>query len=340
MTRICREIYTQRLQCDFRTKQKLQTLRLRMTAAKWIVSIIGCNLIFSTLYIEYSFVKHYITAKNVPFRKILFYPALVMFIFCSCALASIVFQVISDGLVISQTLSGSFYGLQYYTLLFVSIIRINIVFKDTQFQLAKCTVNTYKCIFCTLFVQLLAIAPIQVIFQEAPIIILIFIALILLGALGTNISLSVLFVYKLIKVNKNEHTQKNNGYLIDTITKNTILTVTSNAVTILVILGLILRSMVSDDVDWVFVMNVLLQFLDVYTNFICIAFTFRHFSTSYNRVCGLCDSKCKKCCSSMYTSQTLAEMQDIQIKHDPIEKSESPGSSPASSEQDMIEMTI
>mmetsp|Transcript_76677 Transcript_76677/g.68736 ORF Transcript_76677/g.68736 Transcript_76677/m.68736 type:complete len:102 (+) Transcript_76677:2-307(+) len=101
----------------------------------------------------------------------------------------------------------------------------------------------------------------------------------------------------------------------------------------MVILGLVFSSVVPDhNVYWIFSINVLVQFLDVYTNFICIAFTFRNFIPWYNRVCGLCDNKCKQCCSSMFMSESLAGM------HDQIEMSDSPGSS--GSDEDNIEITI
>ena len=161
--------------------------------------------------------------------------------------------------------------------------------------------------------------------------------MILIGALVVNISLSSLFVYKLIQVIKDEDTTRNNGRLLDIITKNTILTLISNSATLLVIVGIIVNSIIPNHGSyWIFSMNVLVQFLDVYTNFICIAFTFKCFISWYNGVCGKLDYKCKKCCSMMFMSESLAAMQNAPSRSREIEMTVS---SPSSEKHD-IEMAI
>ena len=301
---------------DQDVKQKKKNLTLTqpllpaMLVAKYILIVIGAILIITTLYLEYLFIQQYVTTtKAAPLRRILFYPAIIMFIFCTCAISSILFQVASDGLLISQTLSGSFYGLQYYLLLFVLFIRLYLVFKNTKFELSKTTINIYKFVFILSVLLIISIAPIQIFLAHAPIIILSSQALMLLLAIVLNVSLSILFIYKLVQVNKDQDV-RNNGNLLDIITKNTILTVISNCATILVILGMVLSIIVPDhNVYWVFTVNVLVQYMDVYTNFICIALTFRCFISFYGNICGLLDRKCKGMCSNAFAEKTMMQMQ-------------------------------
>ena len=246
-------------------------------------------------------------ANKTKLSLVLFIAAVVHFTFCILASLSVLSQVVFRGAMITQILSGTFYGLQMYGLLIVLIIRMYDIFQDTQFKLSQCTITLYKLLFALAFIMITFIVP--VILTTNPQLIWTIFAFMLVVAIIMNLSLSFMFIYKLMKFNKhcqsyavhNHRNDKNHmnpydGALFPVITKNTILAVISNMMTLLVIGGFLISLFANDPDNYIiFGINVIVQELDCYTNFVCIALTFQCFEDTYQRFCGCLDRRFRKC---------------------------------------------
>lgn len=264
---------------------------------KIVLIFTSTALITSSLWFLYRFIRKYFTEKSKPIRRILFIPAVIHFIFCIGAKLSVLSQVIWKGMIITQIFSGAFYGLQLYVLLIVLILRLYLIFKDTKFRLSQCTLNIYKALFLLTAIMLLFIIPV-ILTLNSNLIWTIF-TLMLMVSILMNLSLSGMFVYKLTKIKQDNDDQ--NISLLNIITKNTILTIISNTMTLFVIGGFILSLFIDTDNDnnpkyWIFAINVLCQELDCYTNFVCIALSFQCFEDKYKKICGCIDTMFWKCC--------------------------------------------
>ena len=267
---------------------------------KIVLIFISSALIISSLWFYYRFIRRYFTEKSHPIRRILFIPALLHFTFCIMAKCSVLSQVIWRGMIISQILSGASYGLQLYVLLIVLILRLYLIFKDTKFRLSQFTINLYKFLFALTAIMLTFIVPLILTFNSN--LIWSIFTLMLIVSIFMNLSLSGMFVYKLVSINNDRihriHKDSDHTLLLNIITKNTILTIISNTMTLFVIGGFVLSLLMDDPDDeqyWIFGINVLCQELDCYTNFVCIALSFQCFEKKYQKICGWLDKKFRKC---------------------------------------------
>merc|ERR1712157_354999 len=102
--------------------------------------------------------------------------------------------------------------------------------------------------------------------------------------------ISSLFIYKLIQVSRHidDNNNDNDKLLKAVITKNTILTLISFGVTVLVIIIFVIVSVTK--LWWLAAYGIL---LDAFTNYICITLTFKYFDSIYFKMCGCIDAKCK-----------------------------------------------
>eukprot|EP00483_Globobulimina_turgida_P012102 UN12124 len=110
------------------------------------------------------------------------------------------------------------------------------------------------------------------------------------------IFITTMFVYKLFNVYRAPNFRDDD--LLSIITKNTILALISILSTILN--GIILF------IAWNHSSNLPLWYfkdfcfvLEIYTNFICILLTYRHFKKQYVTFCGFMDRRCKSCCTDI-----------------------------------------
>ena len=102
----------------------------------------------------------------------------------------------------------------------------------------------------------------------------------------------VLFIRKLMKV-YNE--QKSEEQLISSVTKLTIVTVSSISITLMVPVIIVLFEAVGVDEFVVFVMEKYVILCDIYTNLWCALLSTRYFDAHYKVLCGCVDAWCKKC---------------------------------------------
>ena len=283
-----------------------------LKSLKLVLIFIGISLISSSIWFNYRFIRRFFTDKKNPIQRVLFYPSLIFFIFCILSLSAILSQVIMNELLITQIFSGGFYGLQLYALLIVLIIRLYLVFKGTKFKLSQLTLNIYKILFVLTFLMIITIIP-TILYLNSKLIFTIF-TLMLIHAIFMNLSLSVLFVVKLNQINNHQ------SKLFDIWTKNTILAIISNMMTLFVIFGFILSILINDPNNyWIFSFNVIVQLFDIYTNYVCIALSFQCFQDKYLKICGCLDRRFK----TLYTKIIYNNnKQDNLDQSDPKNKSD------------------
>ena len=240
-------------------------------------------------WFDYVFIKQYIiqNVENRPEKK-LFYPSLMLFICCTLSLILMFISLIFDTrLQLPIILISIFYGLQMYFLTMVLFFRLRVVFNTTKFKLSKFTVNLYLSILISYSIGV-PLFPLLIIYLSQLfdiILIMIFITNVII-----NVSLSILFIYKMNQVSKQYNNNKNDDdeKLLNIIKKNAILTVIANISTIFVICGLIATEITTGDPSRYYICARVLNFLyqvDVFTNLVCIALCFQYFEPYYILLC-------------------------------------------------------
>ena len=280
----------------------------------WLISINTVNglMLLSTIPTIYYFVKSYFEKKkkksvsitprsktNTKASTSLFYVGLIFMIvtFLTLLLDIIVGVYKCSTHHQPQYLAWTIpflltYVIQFYFLLLLLFIRLHSVFKDTMYELSRITVRIFK--FAYILLLFLVIIGVMLFRFRIPgsfiiafIMVLIFIALI--------ITLMVMYIRKLLKVYKavsnTENAETEN--LIIIITKTTILTIFSLSVTFLtpIVLGIMSNAKCAECASNIGSTTML---LDIYTNFLCIALSYKCFGGAYIKLCGCTHKLCKK----------------------------------------------
>ena len=122
--------------------------------------------------------------------------------------------------------------------------------------------------------------------------------------------LSVAFIYKLIRVNK----QFKNNELMPTITKISLLSSVS-IISFIILYGCALYLMMSRSIDEMFV-AMGLKSLEVYTTFVCIFLSLQSSDDCYKKICGCCDGLCEKICIRCIDSKERKKQKEYGIDHE------------------------
>eukprot|EP01084_Bolivina_argentea_P279322 477521_1 len=280
--------------------------------------IVAVVLWISTFPIIYQFVRKYIHVNKSTFESNaakrmhrLFYIGLV-FIFLTflALLIDIVLhifgclrhnQLYTEAIWnISSYLFSSLYVIQFYFLLLLLFMRIHTVFMGSVFHLSNHTVIMYKIIYAFMPITMITCV---VMFSFNSIIFGILAALTVLMIMILVISLMILFTYKLIKVYKIESNANvtDKDHLINVITKNTILTLSSLSMTFIQIIAVICQTFVLSNMNGIDPTG-FTTLIDLYTNMICFLLTYNEFNSYYYKLCKCVDVKCKHLCGKMVGS--------------------------------------
>eukprot|EP01084_Bolivina_argentea_P092187 165872_1 len=255
-------------------------------------------MLSSALYLIYKFITDFIGSREL--EKLLFYLGLTHFII------SILYLIFAGMHHIYWALNNETYmpiwlaysllfALQFYCMCCYLLIRLHTVFNETAYKLSKITQLIYKLLIIVspfIFITVLIVLNIK----DTKLSLFLVQAILLSYGICVSLSISSLFIYKLIYVHKRVEDNSNDP-LINVITKNTILVIISFTLTILVIVLFLIVSAQFDTVDHV---DNLLWFLayallfDGYTNLICISLSFSCFDNVYIKTCGCCDRKCRQ----------------------------------------------
>ena len=209
----------------------------------FVYTIMNGILFFISLYTLYKFCRDYYgnnnnkndknsTKQRKKPSKLLFYPGLIFFIFSSFALVAAVRNAM--GICFHGTDTNYlefdhwiyfiiFYGIQTYLLWLILFLRLKYVFEGSMYQLSKLTVRLHVVIFVFIpiatpcLLLLLSYIKSELIYTILLLAIFVFIILF-------SMSLSILFIYKLLHVFK-INCQQNSSKLLKTISKSTILAI-------------------------------------------------------------------------------------------------------------------
>lgn len=177
------------------------------------------------------------------------------------------------------------YVIQFLLLQVLLLLRLYFVFKDTTMALSKLTIYFFSISFITLTSCGLFVAILEI-YESDWYLRIIFLAITYLLAFMLMIVLVILFIIKILSVYKDIDSDEQ---LILLITKITCLTFVSILVTIIAAVMIIL------DPGRTFG-DVLSAQIDVYTNFLCIALSYKQFDGLYMKVCGCCHKGCERVC--------------------------------------------
>ncbi len=197
------------------------------------------------------------------------------------------------------------YALQLYTLWAVLFSRIYFVFVGTVYALSKCTQRIVLTFFIMmpilLIISLVPIWPSQNNYRELNI----FVAFCFLCSLAYCIWISAFFVHKLVQVLKGIDVIILDDKLLRTVTKNTILAITSISSTFIAVIiwGFASSSDANyNDVRWQY--GIGFGFVvDELCSFICMMLTYQLFDHHYVLLCKCCDMQCKICCGKCVGKQ-------------------------------------
>ena len=197
------------------------------------------------------------------------------------------------------------HGFQMTLLILILMLRLYSIFKNTAHKLSKCAI--YVFIFLHGFGWILFFATFISSFWSDSLF-LFFLNMASLIAYITNISLSLAFVYKLIRVNRSTHNARaGENKMLKTITKNTILAIVA---VITSIINVVWFSMYETFAD-VSVYAYFAVLLDVYTNYLSIILQFSWFSLIYYQLCGCLDKLCQRLCVKR-KDEGIGEMDSLQ----------------------------
>eukprot|EP01084_Bolivina_argentea_P077101 139788_1 len=185
------------------------------------------------------------------------------------------------------------YFSQWILLLSVLFIRLDFVFKDTEYELSKYTIRIFIFMVCAM--SLTFIVPLCAVKVSSPFIYYITVILMFGIAIILSLIITYLFIYKLYKVYNITYTdnasQTNN--LLSTMIKNTILAMTSIGTSLLNTLNYIIWYTVfrSISIETSYPILNIFYLLDFSSNFFCIMLTFSANKFYYYKLCGCCEMK-------------------------------------------------
>ena len=189
----------------------------------------------------------------------------------------------------------SLFGIQYLLLILLLFYRLYIIFHLTTYKLSRCTILSF--ILCYILLIILAISTviIRITYLYQTYWLLIVGLPLVLITLALFIQIVVLFSYKLMIAAQESNTKKSNDALIETITRNFILTICSIISMVIYAIMTTLRS--NNDSIALGLASGIFFGLDLITNFLSVMLGFAMFDASYFCLCGPCDKKCVACCS-------------------------------------------
>ena len=222
-------------------------------------------------------------------------------------------------------ISGFLYMLQLYSLWSILFLRLYIVFQGSVYELSKYTLI----LFITMFILLPIIAAnlfnpaIPGNYKRILLFSLFMLSIIIF------LSISVLFLYKLVMIfktveNQNENVNgKDNTFLL-LITKNTILVMISISFSMINFVSVIFFPD-NEQISLGYIRHFMFLF-DIFTNFICVTLAYQCFKGYYDIFCGSLDRRCQVLCMRMIQHNQEIEMANVMK----LQASKSMDSSPKS----------
>ena len=275
--------------------------------SEWITFSINIIMISISIYFNIRFIKAYIK-NRADFHTKLFWTSQIFFTFSLGSMIALSVRSIIGLHPLIRPIQVICYGNQIGFLLMVLFLRLKEMFDETMFAISKTTNNLFMSIWFLMYCSIPILFILSRMIQT-----LLTIISFLFGISGIlNIIISILFIKKLLDVNKNL-SKESSEELINVITKTSILTVISCIFTIILMISLIFQIFNEEYRNSIIPTWFLLS--DSFTNFICISLQFKFFKREFYYFCGCMDRKCKSCCKYLTMPNHLeANMPDINPK--------------------------
>ena len=200
---------------------------------------------------------------------------------------------------------SQFYCLETLLLLGQLYYRLNVIFKNTQFEMSKCTNNTFWIYYifttivfvggCVMYSNYITLSTMITAFAGVLVLLL-------------TITLQCLFMNKVFNVYRVSDDAED---LIKIITKTSLLAMISTFNTILAFLGAAIEPTMQS-IHLNFVIRLVLT-ADIFTNFVCIFLAYNDFSSDYDKVCAKCDSCWGKVWMRCFMGATMPELKTLQL---------------------------
>eukprot|EP01083_Nonionella_stella_P025458 70105_1 len=199
-----------------------------------------------------------------------------------------------------ERIKNAFYGAQVILVWVVLFLRLCFIFKNSVFKLSNCTKASFTITLATmptlLIICFLPVWPTMESLYIAS-------SVLLLLAVIISIWLTVLFSFKLYKVQTSRLNVNDDDELLSMITKNTVLATVSILVTVIAVCGNTIY--VAFQSEYMLYASLFVFLLDHYTNFVCIFLTYRFCDGYYLTLCGFVDNKCRLCYAKGQTHPAL-----------------------------------
>eukprot|EP01084_Bolivina_argentea_P181534 313513_1 len=282
---------------------------------KYLYITIDALFILSTFIINYIFIKNALIEKKKNMclsRKVLLYPTILLLFISSITLCCQIAQIYYVGGNESDHHTTNFvtnmpYGSQFAVLVLILMARLYTIFKGTAYALSRVTIIIFTAWYsfgmvCFVMMTIMAFINVQIYELLLPILS----ALVYL----TNVSLSFAFVYKLVIVNKYIKSTKEYNRMLHTITKNTILCLTSIVFSTFVTVLFQIWGYKNDHV-WIYIFAV----FDVYSNYLSIVLQYTYFTKWYIILCHCCHARCNQICHKMLKDDAEIAMAKMHMQN-------------------------
>ena len=267
--------------------------RLQVVYYDWVNPIVFSLAAILTLPWIYIYIKSYIKG-DLKIKKSVFYAGILLFVTTFGAFITFLFWVLykchhTKISSIFLSIGSQLFSTQFLIVIGIFFYRLYYIFYGTSLALSKIT------LYITLFLYIISftvsiVAPLM--YTQFPNAIgLIVASLSMVFSICLTIYLAVLFIYKLYSIHKSAKNGTNSQ--IQIMTKTSILTFISIFATFIDSISFSLFLFITSQ-HFHFLSNVIM-IADIYTNFLCVIFTYKCFDSYYIKACGRCHNKCQKC---------------------------------------------
>ena len=206
------------------------------------------------------------------------------------------------------------YPIQTLLLLCILFARMYVVFNGTLYALSTITIRFCSILYLMIIVIFIVTLIVHMVFETETELEVTMSGLQFLMIIILTIILISLFVYKMAQVYKSADKDNNNPRFIGVITKMSLLSIISMFSTLLNGMGAIIVQF--NRSAHVVGVSMLLIIFDLTTNFWCIILSFGGYNNWYLKVCGYCDSKCKRCWYKIVQEESKESVEPNVVKVD------------------------
>eukprot|EP01084_Bolivina_argentea_P027406 50948_1 len=278
-----------------------------------VFTVITSIVILTCSCMVYIFTKNYQKSKEKikSIRITIGIFTVSTFIVLIMSISIVIRCLFSDTLLISAFayLWIGMYCTQLYCLSLIFFLRIYHIFKTSIYKLSN---KTFKC-YISMFILLAILFFCTFILWNGTnrIVTAIMLGLLIFNMVFLNVSLLILFVYKLLLVHRTETVEnelENNGpnSFITVITKTTLLMAMSCCVTLINVIINVIKTFYWERNSNILWIGRYAFLCDIVTNFLCVILSYKHMDGYYRIICKIPNILSYACCNRIANSERVA----------------------------------